>query len=326
MQLEELPKEGLPKKVKGYRRLIPSMTALLVFEAAARLSSFTLAAQELGVTQAAVSKQIRFLEETLDTRLFHRLHRAIKLTSEGYLLFSVTSESLQRMASVFDRVHEGIREQEVVLASTSAFSQLRILPRLSALRLKQPNLQLRLVTQMLTPDLRSDDIDLAVRYGDGKWDDGTSIFLFDEEVFPVCSPGWLATHIAPVHAEDFLHVELIDSDATLEGWMTWQTWFKELGEERPKLKYALRCSSYTDTIQAALQGHGVALGWHRLLEPQLASGELVRLTEYVVRPKEAYYGVVPNGRKATPLVQGLVEWLCSGSSIEHIDSNITDDR
>lgn len=301
--------QELPKKVKGYRRLIPSMTALMVFEAVARLNSFTLAAQELGVTQAAVSKQIRYLEETLNTRLFHRLHRSIKLTSEGFILFSVTSDSLQRMASVFDKVHEGITEQEVVLASTSAFSQLRILPRLGTLRVTQPSLQLRLVTHMLTPDLRSDDIDLAVRFGDGKWDDCTSILLFDEEVFPVCSPGWLTTHTAPTCAEDFLHVELIDSDATLEGWMTWHGWFKELGDERPRLKYALRCSSYTDAIQAALKGHGIVLGWNRLVEPMLASGELVRVTSCVVKPKEAYYVVVPNGRQITPLVHALIDWL-----------------
>jgi len=305
--------EELRKKVKGYRRLIPSMTALMVFEAVARLSSFTLAAQELGVTQAAVSKQVKYLEDTLQTRLFHRLHRAIKLTSEGYALYSVTSDSLQRMANVFDRINDGISEQEIVLASTSAFSQLRVLPRLNALRLQQPNLQLRLVTQMLAADLRNDDIDLAVRYGNGKWDDGTSIFLFDEEVYPVCSPGWLATHAAPESAEDFLHLELIDSDATLEGWMTWNSWFKELGDDRPKLKYSLRCTSYADTIQAARQGYGVALGWGRLLEPQLASGELVRLTAHVVKPKEAYYVVVPTGRKITPLVHELVDWLRNGS-------------
>lgn len=301
--------EALRKKVKGYRRLIPSMTALLVFEAVARLNSFTLAAQELGVTQAAVSKQIRYLEETLQTRLFHRLHRTIKLTSEGYILYSVTSDSLQRMANVFDKITDGITDQEIVLASTSAFSQLRILPRLSTLRLNHPDLQLRLITHALASDLRADDIDLAVRYGDGKWDDGTSILLFDEEVFPVCSPEWLAAHSVPTCAEDFLNVALIDSDATFEGWMTWNGWFKALGEDRPKLRYALRCSSYTDAIQAVLQGHGVTLGWSRLLEPLLARGELVRLTACVVRPKEAYYVVVPNGRQTTPLIHALVDWL-----------------
>ncbi len=104
------------------------MTALLEFEAVARLASFTLAAQELGVTQAAVSKQIRLLEDTLGTKLFHRLHRAIKLTHEGYVLHLVVAESIHRMASVFDKIAEGIGEQEITIACTEAFSHLRILP------------------------------------------------------------------------------------------------------------------------------------------------------------------------------------------------------
>ena len=309
--------EETNKKVKGYRRLIPSMTALMEFEAVARLSSFTLAAQELGVTQAAVSKQIKYLEETLDTKLFHRLHRAIKLTSEGYLLYSVVSESMQRMASVFDKISEGVPEQELVLACTAAFSQLRILPRLASLRLSQPMLQLRLITHILNPDVNRNDVDIAVRFGNGKWEDGTSIFLFDEEVFPVCSPAWLTTHPAPMSVDDFLHMDLIDSEATLEGWMTWNSWFKELGDSRPKMHYSLRCSSYNDTVQAALRGYGIALGWNRLLGPLLLSGELVRITPYAVKPKDAYYLIVPNGREITPLVQALVNWLQDESVLAH---------
>lgn len=309
--------EETNKKVKGYRRLIPSMTALMEFEAVARLSSFTLAAQELGVTQAAVSKQVKYLEETLGTRLFHRLHRAIKLTSEGYVLYSVVSESMQRMAGVFDKISEGIPEQELVLACTAAFSHLRVLPRLAALRLLQPKLQLRLITQVHNPDVHRQDVDLAVRFGNGKWEDGTAILLFDEEVFPVCSPAWLTTHPAPLSVDDFLHIDLIDSDTTLEGWMTWNSWFKELGESRPKVNYCLRCSSYNDTVQAALQGYGVALGWHRLLRPLLLSGELVRITEYAVKPKEAYYLIVPNGREITPLVHAIVDWLRDESVLSH---------
>ncbi|MGH8333968.1 MAG: LysR substrate-binding domain-containing protein [Pseudomonas fluorescens] len=309
--------EETSKKVKGYRRLIPSMTALMEFEAVARLGSFTLAAQELGVSQAAVSKQVKYLEETLGARLFHRLHRAIKLTSEGYVLYSVVSESMQRMASVFDKISEGIPEQELVLACTAAFSQLRILPRLASLRLSQPKLQLRLITHILNPDVNRLDVDIAVRFGNGKWEDGTSIFLFDEEVFPVCSPSWLTTHPAPMSVDDFLHLDLIDSETTLEGWMTWNSWFKELGESRPKMKYSLRCSSYNDTVQAALKGYGIALGWNRLLGPMLLSGELVRITPYVVKPKDAYYLIVPNGREITPLVQALVNWLQDESVLAH---------
>jgi DNA-binding transcriptional LysR family regulator len=309
--------EETSKKVKGYRRLIPSMTALMEFEAVARLSSFTLAAQELGVSQAAVSKQVKYLEETLGTRLFHRLHRAIKLTSEGYVLYSVVSESMQRMASVFDKISEGIPEQELVLACTAAFSQLRILPRLAALRLLQPTLHLRLMTHLINPEVSRQDVDIAIRFGNGKWEDGTAIFLFDEEVFPVCSPSWLGTHCAPMSVDDFLHIDLIDSDTTLEGWMTWSSWFKELGESRPKMSYSLRCSSYNDTVQAALKGYGIALGWNRLLGPMLLSGELVRITPYAVRPKDAYYLIVPSGREVTPLVQDLVAWLQEESIAAH---------
>lgn len=301
--------EHTNKKIKGYRRLIPSMTAMMEFEAVARLGSFTLAGQELGVSQAAVSKQVKYLEETLGTRLFHRLHRAIKLTSEGYLLYSVVADSMQRMASVFDKICEGIPQQELVLACTAAFSQLRILPRLSALRASQPALQLRLITHPLNAEVSRQDVDIVIRFGNGKWDDGTVIFLFDEQVFPVCSPSWLNTRMPPASVEDFLHIDLIDSDTTLEGWMTWNSWFKELGESRPKLNYSLRCSSYTDTVQAALKGYGMALGWNRLVGPMLQSGELVRVTPFAVQPKDAYYLIVPTGRDVTPAVQDLVAWL-----------------
>lgn len=296
---------------KGYRRIIPSMTALLEFEAVARHASFTLAARELGVTQAAVSKQIRQLEENLGVQLFQRLHRGIRLTSEGQAMFAVMSESLQKVAAMFDRLSEGSSEQELVLSTTATFSQLRVMPRLSNLRASMLHVRLRLATQMFTGDLRNHDIDLLVRYGNGRWEDGTALQLFEEEVFPVCSPAWLARNTMPDSLEALYNADLLDADATTEGWMTWPTWFRALGGNPPKLDYGLRCHLYTDTIQAALHGHGVALGWGRMLDHLLASGELVRLTDLVVKPREAYYLVVPHGRDTTATVLGLVEWLRS---------------
>ncbi|KAF1035284.1 MAG: HTH-type transcriptional activator AmpR [Burkholderia lata] len=152
-----------PATPKGYRRLIPSVTALVEFEAVARLGSFTLAAHELGVTQAAVSRQIKFLEDLLGTRLFHRLHRSIALTGEGDALYRVVAESMQKIAGVFDRLASGPVRQELVLAATSAFSHFRLLSRLAALKAAQPELQLRLATLMFTADLRHNEIDVAVR-------------------------------------------------------------------------------------------------------------------------------------------------------------------
>ncbi|QCP54246.1 LysR family transcriptional regulator [Trinickia violacea] len=294
---------------KGYRRLIPSMTALVEFESVARLSSFTLAANELGVTQAAVSRQVKFLEETLGIRLFHRLHRSIELTEEGEALYLVVAESMQKIAGVFDRLGSGPVQQELVLAATSAFSHFRLLPRLASLKKAQPNLQLRLSTQMFTADLRHKEIDVAVRYGNGRWGDGTATLLFDEEVFPVCSPKWTESHGTPETLQDVAHAPLIDSDPTSEGWMGWDAWFQAVGLRPLQLNFALRCSLYTDAVQAARYGQGIALGWGRMVHDLIEAGELVRLPVASFKASDSYYAVVPHGRTITPAIDGLIDWL-----------------
>ena len=294
---------------KGYRRLIPSLTALVEFEAVARLSSFTLAANELGVTPAAVSRQIRFLEESLGVRVFHRLHRSIKLTSDGEALYLVVAESMQRIAGVFDRLSNESEERELVLATTAAFSHFRVVPTLLELKRAQPQLKLRLTTQMFTADLRHHEVDIAVRFGNGKWRDGTSSFLFDEDVFPVCSPAWLQAHGSPQSLAELAKVQLIESDSTSEGWMDWETWFQAAGIRPPRLQYALRCSLYTDAIQASLRGQGVALGWRRLLTELLGTGDLVRMTEATIKAGDSYYAVIPHGRTITPTTSAVIDWL-----------------
>jgi DNA-binding transcriptional LysR family regulator len=294
---------------KGYRRLIPSMTALVEFESVARLSSFTVAANELGVTQAAVSRQVKFLEDTLGVRLFHRLHRSIELTEEGEALYLVVAESMQKIAGVFDRLSSGPVQQELVLAATSAFSHFRLLPRLASLKKAQPNLQLRLSTQMFTADLRHKEIDVAVRFGNGRWSDGTATLLFDEEVFPVCSPKWVESRGMPQSLQDVANAALIESDSTSEGWMGWEAWFNALGLRPLRLNFALRCSLYTDAIQAARYGEGIALGWGRLVHDLVETGELVRLPVASLKPNDAYFIVVPHGRTITAATDGLIDWL-----------------
>jgi DNA-binding transcriptional LysR family regulator len=288
---------------KGYRRIIPSMNALVAFEAVARNGSFTIAAQELGVTQAAVSKHVKFLEDTFGAQLFYRLHRSNQLTTEGNALYDAMSESMQRIAGVFDKYAEGQGEEAIALASTADFSNLRIMPRLHHLREQLPKLRLRLTT----PSDR--DADLSVRFGHGKWDDGTAVFLFDEEIFPVCSPSWLARHCPPTSLDELAHNQLIDTDATLEGWMTWNTWFRALAYTPPKLEFSLRCAMYGDAILAAVQGHGIALGWGRLLENHLASGRLVRVSSHAIVPSDAYYIFLAAGRPKTPVIDKLMDCL-----------------
>lgn len=300
---------GTPQK--GYRRIIPSMTALLQFESVARLNSFTLAGKELGVSQAAVSKQIRVLEDNVGVQLFQRMHRNIYLTEAGETLFAIISESLQKIASGFDQIIQGSEKEEIVLASTAPVSQLRIMPRLNRLVEVLPHARLRLATQMFVGDLRSPDADMEIRFGNGRWTEGESVLLFEEEVFPVCSPAWLARNQTPQSLEDLASSGLLDSDATSEGWITWAGWFKELGLTPSKLNINLRCSLYTDVIQAAVNGFGLALGWGRMVDHLIDSGELVKLEPFVVRQKESYYLLVRNGQGITPNVLAIVQWLQS---------------
>ncbi|PTB19831.1 LysR family transcriptional regulator [Trinickia symbiotica] len=305
----------MTRATKGYRRIVPSLTALVEFEAVARLGSFTRAATELGVTQAAVSRQVRFLEEALGVRLFHRLHRSIALTAEGEALFVVVSESMQKIAGVFDRLSIGAEQQELVLAATAPFAQLRLLPRLPNLKRLDPPLLLRLSTQMFTADIRHVEVDVAVRYGDGNWGDGTSTLLFDEEVFPVCSPRFFEENEISDSLEALAALPLIESDSTYEGWMGWEAWFRSAGHRPAKLNYVLRSSLYTDAVQAARYGQGVALGWSRLVHDLLAKGDLVRLTSASCKPRDAYYVIVPHGRTMTPAVARLIDWLREDGAI-----------
>lgn len=299
----------MTRTTKGYRRIVPSLTALVEFEAVARLGSFTRAATELGVTQAAVSRQVRCLEDALGVRLFHRLHRSIALTSEGEALYVVVAESMQKIAGVFDRLSLGAEQQELVLASTAPFAQLRLLPRLPNLKRLDPPLQLRLTTQMFTADLRHVEVDVGVRYGDGNWGDGTSTLLFDEEVFPVCSPRFLEENKITSSLDALASLPLIESDSTYEGWMGWEAWFRSVGHRPSKLNFVLRSSLYTDAVQAARYGQGVALGWNRLVHDLLVRGELVRLMAVSCSPSDAYYVVVPHGRTMTPTIMRLIDWL-----------------
>src|SRR3546814_17509615 len=162
---------------------------------------------------------------------------------------------------------------------------------------------------MFTADPRHREADVAIRFGNGKWRDGTSTLLFDEEVFPVCSPAWLLSHGQPGSLADLAGSLLIESDSTFEAWMGWDEWFRAVGFCPPRLRFAFRFSLYTDAIQAARYGQGVALGWGRLVSDLLAAGELVRLPLASLSVNDAYFIFVPYGRTITHTIEGLIGWL-----------------
>lgn len=292
-----------------YRRGLPPLGALVVFEAAARRQSFTRAAEDMGVTQAAVSRQIRALEDALGLSLFERTHRGIALTAQGRLLSATMSESLGQIAATVDRIAEGARREELTVAATVAFARFWLLPRLAQYREANPGTRLVLLAQDSDADLSRDDADAAIRYGGGGWKDGRVSVLFTDSVYPVCSPGYLAARSAPTCVDDLRDHALISAHPRRADWLDWEGWFAAFGLAGSRFDTPLTCNSYVDAVQAAMVGEGIALGWHRLVAPLVAEGSLIRVTPEIWQTREGYHLILDRQRRQRPAVQRFVGWL-----------------
>lgn len=305
------------------RRNVSSLNLLATFESAARLGSFTLAAAELGVTQAAVSLQIKALERELNTPLFVRAHRRVAMTAAGNALWAVVGTSFARMSEVIETIRQPDLPDTVAIGITLAFNQFWLMPRLPDFRARHPNIKLRLVADDATPDLRQSRLDVAVRYGKPPFEDAVSLASRMEHAFPVCSPALLARLGILPEAADILHLPLIASDLVNPAWMPWRAWAKSLrlGPEigRAADQSRLRFNHYSDTVQAALNGEGVTMGWSVLLSDLLRDGRLMRIGTDSVIPQEGYHIVVPVGRDPTPSTKVFIDWLTDHLGTDDMD-------
>lgn len=295
------------------RRSIPSMSALATFEAAARLSSFTNAAAELGVTQAAVSRQIKLLEDDLNTRLFVRANRRVVLTAAGAALATNVSNAFVSMAEMIETIRQPVAENVVQIGASLAFSHFWILPRLTAFRVQHPEIKLKLIADDSITDLRRDKLDVAFRFGKPPFADAKSLASTPDEVFPVCSPGLLRAYAMTARDADLLKLPLIASDIVNPTWLTWRAWAQGLGMGGAvglaSDRSGLRFNHYTDTIQAAVNGQGVALCWSTLLRGHLQEGRLVRLGQQSLTLDERYHLLVPLGRPQSASASIFADWV-----------------
>ncbi|MDI6024742.1 LysR substrate-binding domain-containing protein [Corticibacterium sp. UT-5YL-CI-8] len=292
----------------GLKTRLPPMTALTVFEAAARLASFTKAAAELGVTQAAVSRQIHLLEASLGFPLFRRLHRRIELTEKGLVLSSSTSTALNAIAETISSLTKDGLEEEFAISATVSFSQFWLLPKMSGFSRRYPEVRMRIISQDKSPGMEG-DVDIAIRYGNGMWPDGKADFLFHDEIFPVCSPEY-AERLGDAPAlSDLVRHPLISYDTDDPSWTGWNEWLAAFSVQGPKRLSGMRCSFYAETIHAALNGQGIALGWRRLVQDLLDQNRLVRIPPHTMLTRNGYFVVVPTRREKTEPVKKFAEWL-----------------
>jgi DNA-binding transcriptional LysR family regulator len=295
------------------RKPLPSLNALLVLEAAVRHRGFTAAAVELGVTQAAVSRQIAALEQQLGTALFVRRHRAVEPTPACQLLASSLAISFASIADSVEAVRSSRRQDTVTVGATLAFSSFWLLPRIAEFRERYPSAQIRVVSQDSRIALAQGEVDVAVRFGVPPFDDGLVVASRADRVFPVCSPDY-ARRLDPVDPFGQGRHELIEHEVPDRSWYQWSDWFRRARIASRQVRPSLSVRHFSEALQAARAGQGLALGWGLLVQGHLDDGSLVRLGDLEVEAEGRYNVLVPMRRTLHPLRDVFVEWLAGNLS------------
>ena len=276
------------------------LNALRMFDAAARHQSLTRAAQELHVTQAAVSQHIRNLEERLGKPLFRRLPRGLALTDEGHALWPVVAQSFERIQQSLQQVAEPRPREILTVGVVGTFAIGWLIPRLNQFQQLQPHIDLRLLTNNNRVDLAGEGLDAAVRFGDGAWHGTHAQMLLRTPLSPMCTPALAQQLREPA---DLARQSLLRSYRSQE----WEGWFAGLEQTAPLARGAMFDSSLT-LAEAAAQGAGVALLPTRMFEHMLQQGRLVRPFAHEV-DTGAYWLTHLKSRTASGALQIFRQWL-----------------
>lgn len=295
-------------------RSIAHLNALRAFEASARHQSFSLAAQELNVTPAAVGQLVRTLEDWLGSPLFVRSTsgRARLVTTEvAEQALPDIRAGLERLAVGLERLRSGSAGGVLTVTVSPAFAAKWLLPRIERFQAAWPETDLRLDTSLKPVDFVAQRIDVGVRYGRGLWPGLAAEKLMDEEVYPVCAPALLAT--ATLQAPGDLRGQVLIHDQSVDtstGFASWQAWLRHAGVQGVPTDRGLRINNSAAVLQAAVDGQGVALARSVMAHDDLAAGRLVRLFPQVrLESALAYYVVYRPECIAQPKVAAFRDWL-----------------
>ncbi len=293
-------------------RKIPSLDLVRGFEAAARNLSFTKAAAELFVTQSAVSRQVKALEENLGVPLFRRRYRAILLTEAGQMLYRAATGAMQLLADAAAAIQAPAGGKTVTITSANGFASLWLVPRLAEFRDEHPEIDLRISADFRIVDLEREGIEMAIRYCTPAMAPPGAVKLFRaEEVFPVCSPALLKKPGKPLaKPEDLRHHVLLHID---EDYMrpstAWPMWLEVVRLQNLKPAGALHFNQDEHVIQAALDGQGVALGLGPLVRQHVRAGRLIAPFEQKFTSTRGYFLIISKHEAERPEVKSLAAWL-----------------
>ncbi len=282
---------------------------LVVFEAAARLGSFTRAAQELNVQQPAVSASIKQLEEALGVALFLRSHRKITLTSAGERLLADVTRAFEQLAHSAAAIRQLSRPDYVTLSASTAFNNYWMMPQLAGLQAAHPQIDLRLQSSDREPDIDAENISLAVRRGDGTWPGCDSALIAMEVIYPVAAPRVMAAAVGLRSLPNLLSQRLIHLEEPVRERPSWSDWFANFGIREATPNSGLRLNDYALVLQAAMAGEGFAFGWKHVTDRLIQQGLLAARAEWQWATGQGFYLVWSRTRPLLPEAIQVRDWI-----------------
>jgi LysR family transcriptional regulator, glycine cleavage system transcriptional activator len=293
---------------------LPPLACLQAFEASARHLSFTRAGQELHLSTSAVSRQISQLEEFLGRRLFMREHNTLRLTPAGEAYKDDVRRVLELCSNATSSLMARVVKSRLTVSCTAGVAALWLTPRIGAFIDVNPDVDLRVIVRDHIGVVSPSEYDVGMFYLRNPRVPGTHARkLFEERVFPVCSPSYLkGRRLAP--AELPSHTLLMLEDAE-RSWMSWHSWFERTGLDRPALGQTFIANSYPLLVQLAVYGKGIALAWNRVIDPLIEQGALVPASDAHATMGGAYFVTWPSDRAETSAARRFRDWMMAQAAL-----------
>jgi LysR family glycine cleavage system transcriptional activator len=294
-------------------RHIPGLQALKAFDASARHLSFSRAAAELNVTPAAISHQIKELEDQIGVTLFQRTSRHMQLTRQGAVLKSAVADALDGLTQALHKLRQAENPKQIRVTASPSIAAKWLVPRLDKFLEAVPGADVRIEATSSVLDLDRDEVDAAIRFGEGLHPGLQVDKLFSDTVFPVCSPALLAGNKPLREPRDLLNFTLIHLDYEAQGavWPNWRMWMLAAGVTDFNDSRGLHFSQTSLAVQAAIDGHGVALGDSTLVADDIAQGRLIKPFELALKsPTQfAYHLITRKDMGGRPIVKAFRNWV-----------------
>lgn len=294
-------------------RPLPPLNAVRAFEAASRHLSFSRAAEELGVTQGAISKHVISLEDFIGAQVFHRSPTGLSLTQEGYTLMEALRPAFAMMSDAFNHYHRKPPRSNICrIATLASFASQFLVPRLPEFRQAYPDIEIEFITSVRLLDLTREEADLGVRYGLGEYEGLVSRPLVKGMLMPVCSPS-----VMKANGGDLASLLATTRRIQTAGYNEWRDWSRIANVDIAATQPAYVIEDFLVAIKALTTGQGIALLPHLLVQDQLASGELIQFSDTPLEIPHTFHLAHTTASVRRPFVQTVAEWL--RSSLAHLN-------